>query len=63
VEESRLEKELAELQEFTRYEKELRDASILEHQEVMCQSGWSCVIVISSTLDYCSPSDLCIDLF
>jgi len=29
-----LRKELDELQEFTRYEKDLRDASILQHQEV-----------------------------
>ena len=29
-----LRKELEELREFTRYEKDLRDASILQHQEV-----------------------------
>jgi len=31
---SALDKELSELREFTRYEKEFRDASILAHQEV-----------------------------
>jgi len=34
VEERRLETELEELREFTRYEKEFRDVSILEHREV-----------------------------
>lgn len=32
-----VQKELVELREFTRYEKELRDVSILEHQEVSLQ--------------------------